>query len=168
MRSGVLTILFINLIITAVPLGLGGYLLLAPKRAGTFLHEAFAVMLARMTWECGNVYLLARRASSFISSLDKRILRLVSQDPRAARRFSGRQARLTTQFLMLFFHAASENSLQTTRVKFQFLADLLARGSNARRRSRRESKDLLTPRRLASEDHTEVVYVGIRAVLASR
>jgi hypothetical protein len=42
-RGAFLQLLLIYLIICTVPLGLGTYLLLAPRRGGNFLNDAFAI-----------------------------------------------------------------------------------------------------------------------------
>jgi hypothetical protein len=42
-RGAFLQLLLIYLIICTVPLGLGAYLLIAPRRGGNFLNDAFAI-----------------------------------------------------------------------------------------------------------------------------
>ena len=42
-RGPILQLLVIYIILCTVPLGLGTYLLFAPRRAGNFLNEAFAI-----------------------------------------------------------------------------------------------------------------------------
>ena len=42
-RGAFLQLLLIYLIICTVPLGLGTYLLVAPRRGGNFLNDAFAI-----------------------------------------------------------------------------------------------------------------------------
>src|SRR6266566_8186536 len=66
-RGAFAQLILIYLIICSVPLGLGTYLLVAPRRAGNFLNDAFAIFphveqknrLKKLCYRLGGIGLIA-------------------------------------------------------------------------------------------------------------